>query len=185
MFKWFLRRQIARFERTWHYDASYLRELIEIDPWAVQALGKLQSISNYRRDVPPAVWAAAGIVSVMTEDCGPCTQLGIDMAERGGVDPSVLRAVVARDFAAMPDEVASANPAAPRCRMYVSDTASSKDVHCVQGAPWRPVWSPMTTSSYGTNCWKTVRASASSAPLNGRRRSMKPMRSSPEAEFYA
>ena len=106
MFKWFLRRQIARFERTWHYDASYLRELIEIDPRAVQALGKLQSISNYRRDVPPAVWAAAGIVSVMTEDCGPCTQLGIDMAERGGVDPSVLRAVVARDFAAMPDEVA-------------------------------------------------------------------------------
>lgn len=106
MFRWFLRRQIARFERTWNYDAGYLRELIEIDPRAVQALGKLQSISNYRRDVPPAVWAAAGIVSVMTEDCGPCTQLGIDMAERGGVDPVVLRAVVARDFAAMPDEVA-------------------------------------------------------------------------------
>src|SRR5579859_7693245 len=61
MFRWFLRRQIARFERTWNYDAGYLRELIEIDPRAVQALGKLQSISNYRKDVPRAVWAAAGI----------------------------------------------------------------------------------------------------------------------------
>jgi hypothetical protein len=30
----------------------------------------------------------------------------IDMAERGGVDPAVLRAIVARDFAAMPNEVA-------------------------------------------------------------------------------
>ena len=106
MLRWFLRRQIAAFERTWNYDAGYLREMIEVDPRAVRALGKLQSISNYRRDVPPAVWAAAGIVSVMTEDCGPCTQLGIDMAERGGVDPAVLRAIVARDFAAMPDEVA-------------------------------------------------------------------------------
>ena len=28
------------------------------------------------------------------------------MAERGGVDPVVLRAIVARDFVAMPDEVA-------------------------------------------------------------------------------
>ena len=106
MFKRFLRWQIARFERTWNYDAGYLRDLIDVDPRAVQALGKLQSISNYRKGVPRAVWCAAGIVSVMTEDCGPCTQLGIDMAERSGVDPAVLRAIVARDFAAMPDEVA-------------------------------------------------------------------------------
>jgi len=106
MFKWFLRWQIARLERAWNYDAGYLRELIDVDPRAVQALGKLQSISNYRKDVPRAVWCAAGIVSVMTEDCGPCTQLGIDMAERSGVDPAVLRAIVARDFAVMPDEVA-------------------------------------------------------------------------------
>ena len=44
----------------------------------------------------------------MAEDCGPCTQLGIDMAQRAGVDPAILRAVVARDFTAMPYEVALA-----------------------------------------------------------------------------
>jgi alkylhydroperoxidase family enzyme len=44
----------------------------------------------------------------MAEDCGPCTQLGIDMAQRQGVDPEILRAVVARDFPAMPDDVALA-----------------------------------------------------------------------------
>jgi hypothetical protein len=106
MLRWFLRRQIARFERTWNYDASYLQEMIEIDPQAMLAFGKAQAISKYRKDVPPAAWSAAGIVSVMSEDCGPCTQLAIDMAERGGIDPAVLRAIVARDFAAMPDEVA-------------------------------------------------------------------------------
>jgi hypothetical protein len=106
MLRWFLRRQIARFERTWNYDASYLHEMIETDPHAMLAFGKLQAISRYRKNVPPAVRSAAGIVSVMSEDCGPCTQLGVDMAERGGVDPAVLRAIVARDFAAMPDDVA-------------------------------------------------------------------------------
>jgi len=106
MFKWFLRRQIAGFERTWNYDASYMHELIDTDPQAMLAFGKLQALSRYRKDVPAAALAAAGIVAVMSEDCGPCTQLGIDMAEGDGVDPAVLRAIVARDFAAMPDEVA-------------------------------------------------------------------------------
>jgi hypothetical protein len=106
MLRWFLRRQITRFERTWNYEAGYLHEMIDADPQALLAFGKLQAISRYRKDVSPAAWSAAGIVSVMSEDCGPCTQLGIDMAERGGVDPAMLRAIVARDFAAMPDEVA-------------------------------------------------------------------------------
>ena len=42
MFRWFLRRQIAGFERTWNYDASYLHELIKVDPQAMLAFGKLQ-----------------------------------------------------------------------------------------------------------------------------------------------
>jgi hypothetical protein len=108
MLRWFLRRQVAAFERSCNYDASYLRALIDIDPRAMLAFGRLQAIVNYRKDVPPTVYAAAGLVAVMQEDCGPCTQLGIDMAQRGGVDSAVLRAIVTRDFAAMPEEVALA-----------------------------------------------------------------------------
>jgi hypothetical protein len=35
MLRWFLRRQVAAFERTWNYDASYLRALIDADPKAM------------------------------------------------------------------------------------------------------------------------------------------------------
>lgn len=105
MFRGLLRRQIAGFERTWNYDAGYLHELIDIDPKALLAFAKLRAISSYCKDVPPAARSAAGIVSVMSEDCGPCTQLVIDMAERRGVDPAELRAIVARDYDVMPDEV--------------------------------------------------------------------------------
>ncbi len=108
MLRWFLRRRIAAFERAWNYDAGYLHELIDQDPRAMLAFGKLQAISRYRKHVPPAAHCAAGIVAVMAEDCGPCTQLGIAMAERDGVDPAVLRAIVTRDFSSMPDEVALA-----------------------------------------------------------------------------
>lgn len=108
MLRWLLRRRIAAFERTWNYDAGYLRDLIDADPWAAAAFGKAQALSRYRKDAPAAAYCAAALVAVMAEDCGPCTQLAIDMAERGGVDPAILRAIVARDYLAMPEEAVMA-----------------------------------------------------------------------------
>jgi hypothetical protein len=108
MLRWFLRRQISAFEREWNYDASYIRELIDVDPRAVLAFGKVQTISAYRKDVPPAAYFAAGIIAVMAEDCGPCTQLAIDMAQKQAIDPAVLRAIVTRDITSMPYEAALA-----------------------------------------------------------------------------
>ena len=108
MLRWFLRRQIAAFQATWSYNADYMLEVIDADPRAFMRFGKVIGMARYRKDVPAAPYYAASIVGTMTEDCGPCTQLVIDMAERDGVDPAILRAVVARDFVAMPFEVALA-----------------------------------------------------------------------------
>jgi len=108
MIKWLLQRWIDKFERTWNYDASYLRDVLDADPRALLAFSKVQALSAYRKDVPAAAYCAAGLVGTMAEDCGPCTQLVIDMAQRQGVDPAILRAIVARDFSAMPSDVALA-----------------------------------------------------------------------------
>ena len=85
--------------------------MIDIDPRAVLALGKLQAFSRYRQGVPPAVYSAVGIVAVMAEDCAPCTQLGIQMAEKGDVDPAVLRGVARKNpaLAAMAARPATVN----------------------------------------------------------------------------
>src|SRR5262245_56101058 len=108
MIEWILRRWIGKFERTWSYEASYLRDVLDADPRALLAFSKLTGIGTYRKDVPLAVYCAAGIVGAMSEDCGPCTQLAIDMAQHAGVDPAILRAVVARDLHSMPEDVALA-----------------------------------------------------------------------------
>jgi hypothetical protein len=108
MIRWFLRRWLDKFERTWNYDASYMRDVLDADPRALLLFSKVVRMSNYHKDVPLAASFAAGILGTMTEDCGPCTQLGIDMAQRYGVDPAILRAIVARDVNAMPYDVALA-----------------------------------------------------------------------------
>lgn len=106
MIRWFLRRQIAAFERKWNYNATYMRELLDADPHALITLGKAVGFGHYRKDVPLAPHYACAIVVLMAEDCGACTQLAIDMAKREGVNPDILRAIVKRDFTAIPYDVA-------------------------------------------------------------------------------
>ena len=106
MIGWALRRAIGRFERTWNYDASYMRDLIDASPRAAWVFARAAAIGRFRRDIPLEPWFAAGITAVRHEDCGPCTQLGVTMAERAGVSPEVLRAVLADNPDAMPADVA-------------------------------------------------------------------------------
>jgi len=108
MLKWLIRRQLAAFERTYDYDIGYLREILEADVGAALKLRGIQALGRYRRGVPLAPWFTAKLIGSMREDCGPCTQLVVRMAERAGVAPTVLRAVVARDLAALPPDVALA-----------------------------------------------------------------------------
>lgn len=108
MIRWMLRSAISRFERQWGYDASYMRDMIDASPRAAWLFARATAIGKFRRDVPLDAWCAAGITAVRSEDCGPCTQLGVMMAERAGVRPEVLRAVLSDDADAMPPDVALA-----------------------------------------------------------------------------
>ena len=105
MLRWLFQRMAEAFERKWHYDASYLKEIIDISPRAAWMFARATSLGNYRRDVPVAALSAAGITAVRGEDCGPCTQLAAAMAERQGVSPAVLRAVLTDDVTGMPADV--------------------------------------------------------------------------------
>jgi hypothetical protein len=105
MIRWFLRKAIDKFERDWYYDASYMRDIIDASPRAAWLFSRAAALGQFQRDIPIEPWFAAGITAVRHEDCGPCTQLGVAMAERAGVSPAVLRAVLADNAEAMPPDV--------------------------------------------------------------------------------
>src|SRR5690348_1829422 len=92
---------LRAFGDAFGYDTSYGAELIDLDLAAGLALARLSKVAAYRADAPPAAWHAAKIVAAMSEDCGPCVQLGVTIAQRGGVPDSDLRAIVVGDVARM------------------------------------------------------------------------------------
>jgi hypothetical protein len=106
MIRTIMRKAIGRFEREWSYDASYMRDIIDVSPRAAWLFSRATALGRFRRGVPVDAWFAAGITAVRLEDCGPCTQLAVAMAERAGVGSEVLRAVLGDNPDAMPRDVA-------------------------------------------------------------------------------
>jgi hypothetical protein len=104
MLRWFMKRKLREFGDAFDYDTSYGAELIDVDIAAGFALARLSNVAAYRADAPAAAWYAAKIAAAMSEDCGPCVQLAVTMAQRGGVSDSDLHAIVVGDTARMSAE---------------------------------------------------------------------------------
>jgi hypothetical protein len=103
MLKWLIDRRLDAFARSYEYDVSYLRALLEIDLRAFLAFARLSGVSTYCKGAPVDAWYAAKICGAMAEDCGPCTQLVVNMAERAGVTPAVLQAIVGGRQSELPE----------------------------------------------------------------------------------
>lgn len=104
MLKAFMKRRIRAFGRAFGYDTAYLEQMIDADIDAGFALAGLSKATRYQADAPKAAWYAAKIVSAMSEDCGACTQLAVNMARAAGVSADDLCAIVSGNPAKMSDE---------------------------------------------------------------------------------
>ena len=106
MLRWMLFRALDRFERTWSYDAGYLRQVAAVSPGSFVRFSLLAGMVP--RAEPAEALAAATLAATLAEDCGPCVQIAADQARAAGVPPSALRAILAGDRAAMPPDAALA-----------------------------------------------------------------------------
>ena len=104
MLGWLVERRLAAFEKNFDYDVDYMRDMYSASPKGFWKFSKIQKISEHREDVPLTAWFAAKIAATLAEDCGPCTQLVVTMAERRGVRPETLRAIVDGDEAGMGED---------------------------------------------------------------------------------
>lgn len=106
MIRWLLHLATRRMERTTSYDATYMHEVIDTSTGAALKLSALPLLSQHKGTAPLPLWFGAALASVLEGDCGPCAQLMVDMGLEQGVDPGLLRAILARDMEAAGEEAA-------------------------------------------------------------------------------
>ena len=103
MRSWIARRTLSAFARRYGYDVSYLEMMLNHSPAAFFKFARLMKASAHREAVPIDASFAAKIVGALAEDCGPCTQLVVDMALEAGMPRDQIEAVIRRDPRAMND----------------------------------------------------------------------------------
>lgn len=108
MLRWMARRRLDAFEKTFAYDVSYMREMLDTSRAGFFRFSQVARLSQHREDVPIQAWYAAKMAATLAEDCGPCTQLVVTMAEKDGVSHAVLRGMIENDEAAMGPDAAIA-----------------------------------------------------------------------------
>ena len=98
MLKSFFHRQIAAYERRYGYDAAYMHEVLDASLSAFFKFGLFQIMSMHRDSVSKDAWFAARMAATLSEDCGPCTQLVVNMALEAKVRTTDITALLRGDI---------------------------------------------------------------------------------------
>jgi hypothetical protein len=103
--RWIAHRFMSRFEKRFDYDMGYAHALLDTSWRAFIHYVVTGAAAAHRGRIPLDAWYATKIVAARVEDCGPCVQLVMNMAEAEGVPAAVRHAVWHRDAAAMSEDV--------------------------------------------------------------------------------
>ncbi len=106
MRKFIARRMLRGFSKRYGYDTSYAETMLKESPVAFFKLAPLMKAADHREAVPVEMSFAAKLTGALAEDCGPCTQLCVDMALEAGMAKDQIEAVLRRNVKAMTPAVA-------------------------------------------------------------------------------
>jgi hypothetical protein len=106
MLRWLIRRRLDAEERKLGESVDYIRHVVDVSPAAFLRFCSILPFANSRKVLPKDAWFVAQIVAAQDEDCGTCVQIVVNLARQNGVEPALLRAVLAGNCHEMPPEMA-------------------------------------------------------------------------------
>lgn len=106
MIRYAFNKALMAMHRRYEYDVGYLQEILRTDlPAFLKYLG-FQVMASHSGTLPAEPLFAARLRAIIWDDCGPCTQLVTAMALEARVNPKRVRAIIANDLEALPEQTA-------------------------------------------------------------------------------
>ncbi len=106
MLRFMLNKTLTRFGDRFGYDVSYMQYMLRHDLSGFIKFTLFQTIAAHRKGMPTAPYFAAKIRTALWDDCGPCSQLTVDMALAAGVDAEEVSAIIAGNYDTLPEPTA-------------------------------------------------------------------------------
>jgi hypothetical protein len=105
MLRWLIHRRLNAEEKKLGESVDYLHHVVDVSPAAFLRFCSIMPFANSRKLLPKEAWFVAQVVASQNEDCGTCVQITVNLARQSGVDPGLLRAVLAGNCHEMSSEM--------------------------------------------------------------------------------
>lgn len=105
MIRYLFNRMLLSFKKRYDYDVQYQQDILTTDLGAFLKFMGFQTMSSHGGGLPAAPLYAVRLRAIIWDDCGPCTQLAVNMALEAGLESGLIRAIIHRDIDNLPDEI--------------------------------------------------------------------------------
>lgn len=105
MLRYLLNKILQSFQRRYAYDIRYQQEILTADLAAFLKFTAFQTMASHAGNLPAGPLFAARLRAIIAEDCGPCTQLVVNMALEAKLAPELVRAIIEQDLEQLPEEI--------------------------------------------------------------------------------
>ena len=106
MIRYMFNKMLLSMKSRYDYDVRYMQDILKTDLGAFLKFMGFQTMSSHSGNVPAGPLYAARIRAIIWDDCGPCTQLVVNMALEAEVSPDIVRAIIDRDLSKLPEDIA-------------------------------------------------------------------------------
>lgn len=105
MIRYLLNKMLLSLGKRYDYDVQYQQDILTTDLGAYLKFMGFQTMSTHTGDLPAAPLYAARLRAIIWDDCGPCTQLAVNMALEADVEEDIVRAIIHRDLDKLPEDI--------------------------------------------------------------------------------
>ncbi len=106
MIRYVFNKMLLAMKRRYDYDVRYMQDILKTDPRAFLKFMGFQTMSSHSGNLPAGPLFAARVRAIIWDDCGPCTQLVVNMALEAKMSPDIVRAIIDRDLSNLPEDIA-------------------------------------------------------------------------------
>jgi len=106
MIRYLFNRMLRGLNTRYNYDVRYQQDILQTDLTAFLKFMGFQTMATHSGNLPAGPLYAARLRAILRDDCGPCTQLLVDLALEAELEPSLIQAIIDLDYPALPEEIA-------------------------------------------------------------------------------
>lgn len=106
MIRYLFNKMLLSLKNRYDYDVQYQQDILTSDLGAFLKFMGFQMMSSHSGNLPAGPLYAARLRAIIRDDCGPCTQLAVNMALEANLEPDIVRAIIHRDLDNLPEELA-------------------------------------------------------------------------------